>query len=110
MHNRILSSYAFSNVGMLCVQASGALRRSGATPADARGNYHDFRARSWKRSRRVLSPCLLLKLGRGRLRRFLTISYSDSKWEQTVAWFDGQKVTNLLLCSLPFRSKIKKRI
>src|SRR4029453_18205642 len=68
-----------------CGQTSVALRRSAATAADARGNYHDFHARSWKRWRRVLSQCLLLKLCRGRLHRFLTISCSDSKCEATVA-------------------------
>jgi hypothetical protein len=44
MHTKIL----VFNVGTLCAQASVALRRSTATPADAGGNYHDFRARAPK--------------------------------------------------------------
>jgi hypothetical protein len=44
MHTKIL----VFNVGTLCGQASVALRRSTATPADAGGNYHDFHARSPK--------------------------------------------------------------
>jgi len=56
MHNRILRSCAFFNVGTLCGQPSVALRRSTATPADAGGNYHDFRARSPKVTELLLIP------------------------------------------------------